>query len=147
MTEVTTLAGWRKAAEHVVLLPSGVRVAIVIPDLAGLIETGHIPQNLLDAALSAVGASGPEQQTPTKEFILQEREFTKKLVEATVVRPKLSEDDIDNIPVEDKAMILEFATRNRDIDAEGAHIGGLHTSKRFREFRDLDSLDSSLEDL
>jgi len=144
--KVVSLAGWKKAREHTILLPSGSRVAIVIPDLAALIETGHIPQNLLDAALATTGA-GAAPSTPTKEFISQEREFTNKLVQATVVRPKLSDDDLDEIPVEDKAMIVEFATRQRDMDAEFSHIGGLHTSKRFRELSGLDSSDETLASL
>ncbi len=141
---VTSLSGWKKAREHDIRLPSGVRVLVVIPDLAALIESGHIPQNLLDAALAATGARG-KGDAPTREFILQERDFTNRVVQATVVKPKLTDADLDDVPVEDKALIVEVATRQRDVDAEGNHIGGLHKSEDFRRFRGLDDLDASLE--
>lgn len=139
----TTAAAWKKAAVHPIRLPSGVYVEIKVPDLPALIEAGEIPQNLLDAALSM--ASGQARQTPTKELIIKQREFTDKLVQIAVVRPKLSEEDLPGVPYEDKEMIVEIATRQRDLDAEGHHIGGLHKSEAFRKFRGLSGLDPTLE--
>lgn len=144
----TTTAAWKKSATHTVRCPSGVWVDIRIPDLPALIEAGSIPQHLLDAALETVsqGAQGV-QATPTKELIIQQREFTDKLVQLTVVDPKLSDEDVRDVPYEDKEMLVDIATRRVDFDAEGNHLGGLHTSAQFRAFRRLERLDPALSDL
>jgi hypothetical protein len=142
---VTTAAAWKKAAQHDVLCPSGVIVGIRIPDLPALVETGDIPQHLLDAALGA--ASAGESQTPSKDMIVQQREFTDLVVGLTVVEPKLTEADIVSIPYEDKDFIVAIATRQRDLDAEGKHIAGLDKSERFRRFRRLGEFDETVEGL
>lgn len=144
-TKTASLSEWKKAAKHSVTLPSGVRVGLKIPDLAALIEAGDIPQNLLDAALSVTGGDQAPQK-PTKEFILQEKEFTDRLVLASVVEPKITDSDLPDLPFPDRVMIVEIATRQRDLDAEGHHIGGLHKSAAFRSFRGLDEFDTDLED-
>lgn len=145
-TQAVDVAGWKKAASHYPLLPSGVRVGIRIPDLAGLIESGDIPQHLLDAALEAAQPTA-NQEPPTKEKILQQLEWTNKLVQLTVVEPKLDENDLKEIPVEDKEFIVALATRSRDLDAEGEHLAGLTKSEKFRRFRGLGEFDPALEGL
>jgi hypothetical protein len=142
----TTTRGWRKAAFHTILLPSGEYVEIRIPDLPALIEAGHIPQNLLDAALRVAGSSG-QNQTPSKDLIVQQREFTDILVTKMVVSPKLTPEDLDpetGIPYEDKELLVEIGTRQRDLDAEGSHIAGLEKSEKFRRFRRLGEFDPAL---
>ena len=139
----TTLSGWKKAALHYPLCPSGVRVGIRIPDLPALIEAGDIPQHLLEAALGV--ASSGEPTKPSIELIKQQREFTDTLVQLTVVQPVLKEDDLADLPYEDKEFIVAIATRQRDIDAEGEHIAGLSKSERFRRFRGLGEFDPTLE--
>lgn len=144
--EVTSLAAWKKAKFHNILLPSGVRVEIQIPDLAALIAAGEIPQNLLDAALEAAGESGRKRKQPDKEFYERESEFTDRLVQIAVTKPKLTDDEVKDIPFEDKVLISEIATRRIDFDAEGSHIAGLDTSEKFRKFRGLDKFESAIED-
>src|SRR5688500_5267351 len=110
-----TAAQWKKNAIHPITLHSGSVVEIKIPDLPQLIEAGTIPQNLLDAALevtAAVNRSG-SPESPTKEMIIQEGHFKNKLVELTVVNPKITEEDVRDIPAEDKELITEIATRQR----------------------------------
>lgn len=147
MTEVTekvlNTAAWKKKALHTPLLPSGSRVKIKIPDLPRLIETGKIPNHLLEAALGV--ANSGEETKPSKELVVQQREFTDTLVMLTVVEPKLTEEDMEDIPYEDKEMIVSWATRQRDLDAEGEHLAGLTTSAKFRKFRYLGEFDPSLE--
>lgn len=147
MTEVTektlSTAGWKKNAFHTPLLPSGSRVKIKIPDLPRLIETGKIPNHLLDAALGV--ANTGEETKASKELITQQREFTDLLVILTVAEPKLTEADMEDIPYEDKEMIVAWATRQRDLDAEGEHLAGLTTSEKFRKFRYLGEFDPTLE--
>lgn len=143
----TDAASWGQAAFHLVTLPSGAVAKIRIPDLPALIETGEIPQHLLDAAL---GVAAKPNKTPSKELIVQQREFTDCLVMQTVIEPPLSEADLDSkhgIPYEDKEMLVEIATRQRDLDAEGNHIGGLEKSEKWRKFRGLDSLYEDVEDV
>jgi hypothetical protein len=137
-----TLAQWKKAKRHNVTLPSGVTVAIEIPDLPELLKTGQIPNDLIEAAIKSVQG---EKVTP--ELIEQQPEFYKQLVLKTVAEPKLTEADYDDIPYEDKEMIVELATRQRDLDALGHHIAGLHTSRDFRRFRGLDNFDEDVADL
>jgi hypothetical protein len=137
-TEVKAVstAAWKKAKVHNIMLPSGVRVDIVIPDLARLIETGQVPQNLLDAALGLAGQHN--DQKPTVELIKQEREFTDMLVKLSVVNPKLSDEDLDDLPYEDKEKIVKIANRQHDLDAEGEPIAeGLAKSDKYRKFRGI----------
>lgn len=137
-----TVSGWKKAAVHYPLCPSGVRIGIRIPDLPALIEAGEIPQHLLELALGAATGKQPE---PSVELAKQLREYTDALTMRTVVDPVLKEADLVDIPYEDKEFIVAVATRQRDIDAEGEHIAGLSKSERFRRFRGLGEFDPTLE--
>lgn len=138
-----SLSGWKKAAKHTVLCPSGARVGIRIPDLPAMIEAGEIPQHLLDAALGVAGSG--EDAKPSVELIKQQREFTDRLVLLTVTEPKLSEADVADVPYEDKEFLVSIATRQRDLDAEGEHIAGLTKSEKFRRFRGLGEFDPNVE--
>jgi len=142
MSDKLTVAGWKKAAVHEVCCPSAVRVKIKIPDLPALIEAGAIPQHLLDAA---VGLASGADTTPTVDLIKKQREFTDKIVQITVVEPKLTDEDLKGIPYEDKEFIVSVATRQRDIDVEGEHIAGLTASAKFRKFRGLGEFDEDVE--
>lgn len=153
MTEQTTeqntdvkpvsASSWKKAGVHTVRLHSGAFVKIRIPDLPALIESGHIPQNLIQVA---IGMATGEDQKPSVELIAQSREFTDLMTLKSVVEPKITAEDLDDIPYEDKQLIVEIATRQRDRDAEGTHIGGLETSEKFRRFRRIGEFDPMLAD-
>jgi hypothetical protein len=140
----TSLSGWKKAKTHNVRCPSGVFVKIIIPDLPDLIDSGQLPQHLVE---SAIAIASRERIKPSKELITQQKEFTNVLVEKMVVEPKLSPQDVADIPFEDKEFLVEVATRQTDFDAEGNHIGGLHTSATFRRFRGLGSFNEDVEGL
>ena len=144
MSDRFTKTAWVNQGDHTVTLPSGARVGIRIPDLPTLIEAGDLPQTLLDAAIGYATGDAADAP-PSKESIAQERQFRDKLVELTVTEPKLTEADVAKVPVEDKDLIVAFALRQSDLDAEGEHIGGLSKSDKFRKFRGLDSLDAFLE--
>src|SRR5688572_609159 len=119
-----TLAGWKKAASHPdVLLPSGVRVAVKVPDLAALIETGEIPNNFMDV-ITEMAARMKEKKAPTVDEMKKDREFERILVAKTVVEPTVAPEDVDDLPVEDREMLVAIAMRQRDLDAEGEHIAG-----------------------
>lgn len=144
--KTTTKTAWKKAAVHEgVLMPSGVRVDIKIPDLPALIEAGTIPQHLLEAALGAAAPGSVD--TPAADLIAKEREFTDVLTAITVVNPSITPDDAAELPYEDKKMIVAMAMRQQDWDAEGEILGGLMTSEKFRRFRGLGEFDSTLAGL
>jgi hypothetical protein len=144
--KVEGIDDWGKIGEHEVLCPSGAKVTIRIPDLAAVIESGELPQHLLDAALGvAAKITKGKQQEPTKELIAKEREFTDFLVALTVIKPDLTPDQARRVPYEDKEMIVAIATRQRDMDAGYNHIAGLDRSEKFRRFRRIGEFDPALE--
>lgn len=144
MSDVTTAGAWKKMAVHPVTCPSGAEISIKIPDLARMIECGEIPQHLLDAA---IGVAADSAERPTVELIKQQREFTDLVVLASVAIPKITEADVKDLPYEDKEFIVSVATRQRDLDAVGEHIGGLTKSDKFRKFRGLDGFDADVANL
>lgn len=133
---------WKKAATHRVTLPSGFQATIVIPNLSLLVKTGYLPNDLVAQALGTI-----QSGALTAEAIAEQSGFYAKLVTKTVVDPVLTEEDVvgdDAIPFEDIEMLVEFATRQRDLDVLGHHLGGLHTSKEWRTFRGLPDLDEDV---
>lgn len=145
-----SLTAWKKAATHYPLLPSGVRVGIRIPDLPKMIEAGNIPQHLLEAAVGqARNQQSADQEDYSHEKIQknakEEREFTDLVTKLTVVEPKLSDADLEDIPFEDKQFLVALATRTRDLDAMGDQLAGLTKSERYRRFRGLGEFDTFME--
>jgi hypothetical protein len=138
-----SVGDWIQAAEHEPLCPSGFRPKIRIPDLAALIESGEIPQHLLEVAIGV--ATGDTK--PSVDLVKQQREFTDKLVQHMVVEPTLDAETVSQIPFEDKDFLVALATRQRDLDAEGEHIAGLTKSEKFRRFRRLGEFDEDVEGL
>jgi hypothetical protein len=132
---------WKKAKVHEgITLPSGVKVDITIPNLTQMVATGALPNELTAVAL--------RQQEADKidEDVLRETwKFVKHIVPVMLVNPKITEDDVEELPIEDLEMLASFATRQADLDAVGHHLGGLETSRSFRELRGLISLDEALE--
>lgn len=140
-----SLAAWKGKKQHVVTLPSSAVVEIEVPDLPNMVASGQIPNSLVDVAVGV--ASGNKRVT--REDIQQQAEFFNKLAAITVTKPEVSEEDFAKglLPFEDKEMIVEFATRQRDMDAVGHHLGGLETVSTFRALRGLSSGLADLEDL
>lgn len=144
---VDSVDAWADLASHSVVCPTGARVTIKIPDLAGIIEGGELPQNLLDAALAAAGSQTDDDKKKkvTVEDIKRDRQFTHFLVAKTLVAPSVTPEQAERIPVEDKEMIAAIALRLRDLDAEGSHISGLEKSEKFRRFRGLGEFEPTVE--
>jgi hypothetical protein len=102
-------------AEHL-RLPSGATILAVRPDPLEWILSGRIPQHLLGAALEAGPTlSGGADREMTREEILELAAFARQLVKASVVKPAIGEgpDEIalDDIPIQDRAFIFEWACR------------------------------------
>jgi len=144
-SKTASKAAWKKAKAHTIRVPSGVYIDIQILDLPGLIEAGSIPQNLLDVALSMTDAAADNKLT--REQVIEEKAFADLVVLKSVISPELTEEDLPEIPFEDRLMIVEIALRQRDMDAEYNHIGGLHLSASFRRFRQLDGVDEDVADV
>lgn len=142
---VESFDDWAEAAVHTPVLPSGRRVKMKVLDLPTLIEAGEIPQHLMEAAAGVANAD--ENFKPDVAFFAREREFTDRVCILSVVSPQLNEANVKRIPAEDRAMLAAWATRARDVDAIGDHIGGLSTSEKFRRFRELGEFKPTLEGL
>lgn len=143
--KVSSKKDWKARKRHYPTLPSGVVVGIEIPDLPNLVKAGAIPNELIDTAISV--ASG---RKPTRDDIVQQADFYNKLCALTVVEPEdVTEADFaaGEVPFEDKEMLVEFATRQRDLDAIGHHLAGLDKVKDFRTFRGIFGSDEDVEGL
>jgi hypothetical protein len=145
---------WKAAKVHTVTLPSSAVVNITLPDLAAMIKGGQIPNALLDVA-QKVGTGQPvvapegtdaDKDEASKELFGEISEFHAFLVSETVVDPKVTPEEVQagELPAQDVAVLVQFALRERDMDAVGHHLGGLETVDEFRKFR---GLDASIEDL
>lgn len=140
--KVSTVDAWVKAKYHTIMCPSGVEVEIVIPNLPALIKAGRVPNALLDAAIGA----GPDTEV-SREMVEQQADFFHFLVAETVHSPKLTQDQVTDLPYEDVEMIVSLALRQRDMDAAYRQIGGLDKVASFRSFRERARRGSSVDDV
>lgn len=144
----TTKTSWFKAARHEgVTLPSGTVVTIQLPNLALMLKTGNIPNSLVEAAVEQQNAVSKGDTQITREMIEQQWDYYSFLVSKTVVEPSITQEEVAEIPAEDVEMLVEFATRQRDMDAVFRHIGGLDKLESFRRFRSISGGLEGLEDL
>lgn len=129
-------AGWKDSKQHDVVLPSGMEVTIQIPNLLEMLRGGDIPNPLVKFATKTVKKM-QEDKAPTLEELRESSDFMRFLIVTTVKDPVLVAEDVPELPAEDTDMVLEFATRQRDLDALNRHIGGLHKIEDFYNFRGL----------
>lgn len=134
-------SAWGARKTHSVVLPSGAEVTIQIPSLPMLARTGQIPNDLIENAVLAMQG----EAEITAELLVEQADFYDKLIALTVVEPKITEEQVAGLPYEDVEMLAELATRQRDVDALGRHIAGLHKSKEFRTFRTVGYRDAAVE--
>jgi len=145
---IASSAVWRSAmvadrmmrAEHL-KLPSGATILAVKPEPLEWILSGRIPQHLLGAALDS-GTASPHDadRVMTREEILDLAGFARQLVKASVVKPAIGDGPgeiaLDDIPVEDRAFIFEWACRalkgKRESGATGAVARGEESKGKVR---------------
>lgn len=147
---VATKSAWKKAGVHTVKLPSGVSVKIRIPNLAKMAQSGELDNDLLQYAVPDLPKEETEEPTPEqkKENLTKLAKFHQWLVSQTLVEPALSPEEVkDTVPTPDLEVLVELASRRRDMDVEGHHIGGLEASADFRKFRGIDSGESDILDV
>jgi len=136
--KVTSLEEWGARKRHQITLPSGAQVEIELPNVPLLVKIGRIPNNLIEATLKLQTAS-----KVTREMVAEEVDYVALLVAVTLKDPSFSEEEVKDaiykelLPYEDVEMIVEFATRARDMDAVGHHFGDLELVESFREVRGL----------
>jgi hypothetical protein len=139
---VTSVEQWAGHKRHTVTLLSGAVVEIEIPNLPKMIALGQVPNALMSAAMQFA-----QKPKVTPELLQEQYEFTKYLASETVKVPAVRPEDVEALPTEDVEMIIEFATRQRDMDAVGHHLAGLEKIESFRRIRRIPDLDSDLERL
>lgn len=120
---IGTSAAWRSAARATrearaepLELPSGVTILAARPEPLEWIMSGRVPQRLLAAALESGGSAPPADAAElSREDVLELARFAAQLVKASVVRPAIGDgpDEIpfDDIPVEDRTFIFQWACR------------------------------------
>jgi hypothetical protein len=142
---IATLEQWAQAALHTVTCPSGAQVKVRIPDLATLLAGDAVPEHLrvvafqkisdeLSEALIEKGEGENAQPRISQEVMNAAVELHRWVVIQSVVEPKLTVETLELVPAEDIEFLAEIATRERDTDALGVHLGVAPLS-RFDTFR------------
>lgn len=146
----TSKTAWKKAGIHTVTLPSGVEVKIRIPNLAKMAQAGELDNDLLQYAVPNLPADDSEEPTPEqkKENLTKLANFHQWLVSKTLVEPELTPEEVkETVPTPDLEVLVELASRRRDMDVVGHQIGGLEVSADFRKFRGIDAGDEDFLDV
>lgn len=148
-TSTTTKEQWKEAGVHTVTLPSSAVVKIRIPDLAVMAQTGELDNDLLQYAVPSLPDNPGEEPSPEqkKENLTKLANFHQWLISKTLVEPSLTPEEVkDTVPTPDKEVLVELASRRRDMDVKGHHIGGLEVSADWRKFRGIESGDEDILD-
>lgn len=126
---IASAAKWRTAGKAAraeraepLRLPSGATILAAKPEPLEWIISGRIPQRLLNAALDSQGSQEGERAI-SREEILELARFATHLVAASIVEPPLGDGPgeilLEEIPVEDRAFIFEWACRALGAAQEG----------------------------
>lgn len=142
------ITDWKKAGQHDVTLASGFEVAMRIPNLPELVQSGEFPNHLVETAIKLANAdpADPENKI-TADDIKEQAEFYRALVSKSLVDPEVTPEEVKDLPFEDVELIVSIATRQRDLDAVGNHISGLEKSEQWRRFRKVQDIYEDLEDV
>lgn len=142
-----SLAAWKKRREHHVTLDSGAEVDILFQDLGKLIQGDAVPKELTQIALQQSLAPGEAVRRIFEQVEKGDTEETLKLakqlddldkwmVSESVVKPKLTREDVDELPPGDVEMLCDIIGRRRKTDAKGVFLGVVPLDL-FTTFRDL----------
>lgn len=136
---VTSKTAWKKNRVHKgVVCPSGAVISVQIPNLTTLAASGEIPNELVDIAAAVTQTLAAGKPVP-EDSMEKMQELERYLVLHTVAEPKITKEDIDDLPAEDVSFIGELAFRQRDTDALGNSIAGLDALAKYATFRDLNA--------
>lgn len=151
---IATKSAWKKAGIHTVTLPSGTQVKIRIPNIAAMAKGGELDNDLLqyavpDAKRLAEEATEEKTVEQKKENLTKLANYHAWLVSKTLVEPAMTPEEVGApgaIPTPDIEVLVELASRRRDMDVVGHQIGGLEGSAEFRKFRGLDASEQDFLD-
>jgi hypothetical protein len=130
---VVSAASWRAASQAArteraerLRLPSGAMILAARPEPLEWILAGRLPQQLLAIALdNSPAPTGGTAREIRREEILDLARFAVQLVMASVVEPRIGngpdEIPLDEIPLEDRAFIFEWACRALSATPEGSN--------------------------
>lgn len=143
-TKPITKSAWQRRNDrgpHLATLPSGAVVKFRVADLSMLLRAGKLPEPLeITASLMAEHEEGPDGYTQDlvrtaimrggdgqkviAEAISLTRDLTHHLVAESLVEPQVSAEEIAEglLPEADVRMLVELATRSRNVDAAGKKL-------------------------
>jgi hypothetical protein len=142
-----SLAAWKKRRSHHIQVDSGAWVDILFQDLGKLIQGDAVPKELTQIALQQSLAPGEAvrkifeqieagETEKTMELARQLDDLDKWMVSESVVKPKLTREDVDELPPGDVEMLCDIIGRRRKTDARGVFLGVVPLDL-FTTFRDL----------
>jgi hypothetical protein len=118
-----SLDTWKAKSLHTIPLPSGAEVSIRLPNVSKMVIGGDFPNALRDIALREL--QGLDRGELTMEQLEAAVTFGNYVVCATVVDPKLTPDDLDELPQEDVEALAALAKREVSIKDYLAHWPGV----------------------
>jgi hypothetical protein len=133
--KTTAKSSWLKSGLHTITLHSGAVVKIRYPNLALMIRLGLVPTQLRTVAMKVAkgeinmvgGGIGEDMPDDKSDEAFEELgklvELLDMLVMQMVAEPELTQEDVDQMPAEDRDMLLAIANRERDVDAVGRRLG------------------------
>lgn len=148
MSEAATVTGngsassldhWKQLGVHTITLPSGAVVKARIPDAGMLLRNQGMPVRLRAIVLlelthkdGAAGAlaeqiiSGIDDEKKLVDVEKSQQaldEMQRRLLVEMLVDPALAPEDVDLLPVDDRAMLTGIAQRELAYDAAGKRVG------------------------
>lgn len=136
-----TADGWAKrndAGPHTATFPSGATLRFTIPNDSTLLAAGMLPLELRETALLCAahpdGVEGYLRELVVQQVVDGEArvrqaiehgiEMRHHLVAAMLVEPQVTAEQVSagSFPTPDIEMLLEFATRQRNVDAGGRRL-------------------------
>lgn len=146
---------WRGRTVHKAELWSGMRILFRPSSLGELIAKGALPDDLLDLAtreyadpgagateIVAAFADLPDEPTDEERAAAREQAaaaaervaaLNRELCAAALVEPKVTSDELRELPLEDLELLAAILTRRVGFDAAGRRIG-VEPLDTFREF-------------
>ena len=134
----TKLEQWKAKRETggQVTLPSGTKVRIEVPNIVTMLAHGEVPNELVKYAADTADSLQAGLLDSDIEKIKEASDYLNWLVATTIKEPEgVTADDVKDLPTEDTDMILEFALRQREVDALGHQLYGMETNEEWRKFR------------
>lgn len=147
-------AAWAARSDrgpHKATLPSRTVVEFIVPDSNALIRADMLPDHLSDVAVMAAGypdgADGyfedlsrvalrdPSQMPTLRRSIKEGLELRDWLVAHMLVEPSIDPEDVVGLPERDVAMLVDFAERRRNEDADGVRLP-IVLLEEYARFRD-----------